>query len=199
MAKVTYHKSHTFITNDDKEHTFVTQLYQTGIYGIVNNDPGRQGNFTPQAIVKLEKNLEKAVKDKKIKSFELGIPITVTDKSGFWEEVIEEEVIDYPKSHTEDIKAVRGQGKTRKVVTIKAKKAFEQWGCEFFVHLTMMQKNGFSNNYSITEKFTGLSIVNGESSEKKAIKSAKNMLEDKGEKLFMEKVEEFKLENYAKD
>lgn len=199
MAKITYHKSHSFVDNNDVENTFMTQLYQIGVYGILNNNAAEQGSFTPQGIVKLEKNLEKAVKDKKIKSFELGIPITVeSNKSGFWEEVIEEEIIDYPKSHTEDIKAVRGQGKTRKVVTIKAKKAFEQWGCEFFVNLTL-KVTGFSNNYSITEKSTGLSIVNGESSEKKAIESAKNLLEDKGEKLFMEKIEEFKLEKYAKD
>ena len=87
MAKVTYHKSHKVVTNEGAEHTFVTQLYQTGVYGILNNDPSMQGNYTPAQIRKMEKSIQKDVDEGKLKSVELGVPITVTEKSGFWEEV----------------------------------------------------------------------------------------------------------------
>ena len=87
MAKVTYHKSHTFVDLKGKTNTFTTQLYQIGVYGILNNEPSTQGNFTPQDIKKMEKYLEKAKQKEQILSYELGISITVTDKSGFWEKV----------------------------------------------------------------------------------------------------------------
>jgi len=85
--KITYHKSHTFITNDGIEHTFITQLYSIGVYGILDNNSSMQGSFTPQAIKKMEKNLKKQKELGKIKDFTLGVPITVTDASGFWEEI----------------------------------------------------------------------------------------------------------------
>ena len=88
MAKITYHKSHSFIDNEEKSHTFLTQLYKIGVYGILDNDSNFQGDFTPQQIKKIESNLQKQVDNKEIKEFTLGIPITVTDKTGFWEEVL---------------------------------------------------------------------------------------------------------------
>lgn len=87
MAKVTYHKSHTFVDKDDVKHSFITQLYQIGVYGILDGDPSMQFNLTPQDIRKIEKSLAKELAANEIKSFELGVPITVTDKSGLWEEV----------------------------------------------------------------------------------------------------------------
>jgi len=87
MPKITYHKSHEFTTNDGSEFTFATQLYKVGVYGILNNDANMQGNFKPQEVKKMEKNLQKLLDTKKIKSFKLGIPITVTDESGLWEEI----------------------------------------------------------------------------------------------------------------
>jgi hypothetical protein len=86
MSKVTYHKSHSFVDNEGNKHTFITQLYQVGVYGILDGDPSMQGNFTPQQIKKMEKDLEKAQKEGKIKSFELGVPITV-ETSGLLKEV----------------------------------------------------------------------------------------------------------------
>lgn len=85
--KVTYHKSHTVIDNEGNEINFVTNLYSIGVYGIVNNDPSMQGNFTPSQIKKMEKDLQKAVDKGEIKELVLGIPITVSDESGFWKEV----------------------------------------------------------------------------------------------------------------
>ena len=88
MSKnITYHKSHKWVDNNDIEHTFVTQLYKIGVYGIIDNNPDMQGIFRPNQIVRIEKSLQKQVDNKKIKSFELGIPITVHIKNGLWEEV----------------------------------------------------------------------------------------------------------------
>lgn len=47
MAKITYHKSHTFIDNKGIEHFFLTQLYQIGVYGILDNNSSMQGNYIP--------------------------------------------------------------------------------------------------------------------------------------------------------
>ena len=54
MAIVTYHKSHTFIDDEDVTHNFLTQLYKTGVYGILDNLPSMQGSFTPQQIKRIE-------------------------------------------------------------------------------------------------------------------------------------------------
>lgn len=85
--KITYHKSHKWVDYRDVEHTFVTQLYQIGVYCILDGNPALQGNFTPSQIVRIEAKLQKKLDNKKIKSFELGIPITVHIKNGLWEEV----------------------------------------------------------------------------------------------------------------
>ncbi|MFZ1559598.1 MAG: hypothetical protein WAT37_06710 [Saprospiraceae bacterium] len=88
MAKITYHKSHSFVDVESGiSYNFITQLYKVGIYGILNGDAGSQGNFTPQGIRKMEKALTKLQSEEKIKDLVLGVPITVSDVSGFWEEV----------------------------------------------------------------------------------------------------------------
>lgn len=87
MAKVTYHKWHSFVDAEGKEHKFVTQLYQVGVYGILDNNPMWQGNFTPQQIVKMEKALEKEKLKGEIKSYTLGTKITVSNESGLWKEL----------------------------------------------------------------------------------------------------------------
>ena len=87
MSKVTYHKSHKFVDLDGKEHNFITQLYQIGVYGILDNNPAAQGGFSPRGVKRMARDLKKALKDKLIKSYELGMSITVTDETGFWEDV----------------------------------------------------------------------------------------------------------------
>lgn len=87
MSKnVTYHQSYKYIEND-KSVVFLTQLYRVGIYCIVNYDPIMQFSCTPTQLVNLEKKLKLAEKKGKITNLEFGIPITVTYKSGLWEEV----------------------------------------------------------------------------------------------------------------
>lgn len=87
MKKYTYHVSHSYTTKDGEKVSFITQLYQIGIYGIVNGDAFMQGNFTPANIVSLEKNLKKQQEAKEITDLVFGKSITVSDKTGFWEKL----------------------------------------------------------------------------------------------------------------
>lgn len=85
--KWTYHKSHSFEHKGVKVN-FITQLYQVGVYGIINGDPATQGGFTPSGLVKLEQQLKKDAEKGEITNLEFGIPITVTeDKNGLLMEV----------------------------------------------------------------------------------------------------------------
>lgn len=88
MKIYTYHASHSYTTSEGKEVQFYTQLYNIGIYGIVNNDPGMQAGFEPLDIVKIEKRLNKEFSEGTIKGLKFGREIKVSDASGFWEEVL---------------------------------------------------------------------------------------------------------------
>lgn len=87
MAKWTYHTSHSYTTNKGEKVSFVTQLYQVGVYVIVNNDPSMQGNFSPSDIVKVEKKLLIRQKKGEITDLVFGREITVTNDSGPYKEV----------------------------------------------------------------------------------------------------------------
>ena len=67
----------------------ITQLYKVGVYGIMNNNPAQQFNATPMQLKASEKKLAKALAKGDLESLELLMPITVTDESGFWEQVTE--------------------------------------------------------------------------------------------------------------
>ncbi len=62
----------------------ITQLYQIGVYAIVNNNPKYQFSFNPKDIVKLEKRLQKDYDNGKIKDLIFGVPITVTTEDGLY-------------------------------------------------------------------------------------------------------------------
>ncbi len=175
MAKVTYHKSHSFIDNEGKEHNFQTQLYQIGVYGIANGNPALQGSFTPQKIRKMEKHLQKRLDAKEIKSFELGIPITVTDESGFWEEV-DEKIEIIPSDYTEKIiiKTYGGDVET------SAKFAFEKWGFKFYYTINLN-----SGKISITELKSGVKVTDGY--DEQALKQAAIKILEKNGKIKTEK------------
>jgi hypothetical protein len=91
MAKLktfTYHKTHSFVdTKTGITMTFATQLYQIGVYGILNNNSNLQSCYEPKQIVKAEKNFIKLQKDGLIKDLVFGTPITVAEVDGFWKEV----------------------------------------------------------------------------------------------------------------
>lgn len=90
MAKIKkwkYHVSHSYKIKG-KETKGITQLYQIGVYLIVNNNPQRQFNFTPNQMVTTERRLKKAFKEGEITDLEFGREITVIkNESGFFEEL----------------------------------------------------------------------------------------------------------------
>ena len=87
MGKWKYHTSHAYKTGEGKEISFMSQLYKIGVYGIVNNDPDMQISTTPGKMAILEKKLKKEQKEGKITDLVFGREITVSDETGFFEEV----------------------------------------------------------------------------------------------------------------
>jgi hypothetical protein len=84
-------KYHTFIkftdAKDKSKHNLTTQLYKVGIYGIWDNDPAQQGNYTPGQMVSIVKKLKQLEMKGTIVDLEFGREITVSDETGFFEEV----------------------------------------------------------------------------------------------------------------
>lgn len=86
----TYHIWNSFVTKDGKKANMLTQLYQIGIYAIVNNDPAMQLNLTPKDIVKIEKDLNKRMLSSDITELEYGRSISIyKNEEGFWTEKID--------------------------------------------------------------------------------------------------------------
>jgi hypothetical protein len=86
-----YHTHFSFTSTDTKvgiKHTFQTQLYQVGVYGIWDNRSEYQGNYTPNQIVSIEKKIRQHELKGKLKDLEFGREITVTtDENGLYVEV----------------------------------------------------------------------------------------------------------------
>lgn len=80
-----YHKHHKY-TGPDGEVTMKTQLYETGVYAIVNDDPLMQFNLTPAQIAGIEKKLRKLESEGEIENLEFSDEITVEEVDGFWKE-----------------------------------------------------------------------------------------------------------------
>lgn len=84
--KWTYHTSHSFILKETGQKvSMMSQLYQIGIYIILNGDSNLQANVTPTNMVSQEKKLKKDLQNGKITDLVFGSQITVTtDKDGFY-------------------------------------------------------------------------------------------------------------------
>ena len=83
-----YHIWHSYLhIETNQKMSCLTQLYQIGVYAIVNNDPSQQFNLKPQDMVKIEKMLQRDLEEGIIKDLEYGREIVVSDETGFWEEV----------------------------------------------------------------------------------------------------------------
>lgn len=70
--------------SDSSTFQYVTQLYQIGVYIIMNNDSQLQFNFTPKDMEKFVKNM---LKDDKIKSVDKGRIVNVQEVDGLFKEV----------------------------------------------------------------------------------------------------------------
>jgi len=84
MAKGTYYKSMSW-TEDGKEFSMMTQLYQVGLYMVINEGSRmlQQGSTTPPALGRQQKKHIKQLEAKGIE-VSLGSESTATDESGFW-------------------------------------------------------------------------------------------------------------------
>jgi len=70
--------------------SMMTQLYQIGVYGIMNNNPSQQGSFSPSQMVKQMKQFRpENLKEGMDLRVEFGREITVTEnEDGFYVEVV---------------------------------------------------------------------------------------------------------------
>jgi hypothetical protein len=84
----TYHISHEF-TENGVRHKAQTQLYKLGVYLILDDDAALQFGVNPKDMVKVEKNLNKRLKNGEITDLTYGRSITVHEKDGFFEEKTE--------------------------------------------------------------------------------------------------------------
>lgn len=87
MAKGTYYSSMSW-TEDGKEFSMATQLYQVGLYIVINqgNRMLQQGSTTPTALARQQKKHIKKLEGQGIE-VRLGSTVTATDESGLWEKV----------------------------------------------------------------------------------------------------------------
>jgi len=91
VKKWKYNTSCSF-TYNTKEHggikqSFMTQLYQIGVYIIWNGNSAEQGSMSPDQMVTLMKRIKKLEVSGEITDLVLGREITVTDETGFFVEV----------------------------------------------------------------------------------------------------------------
>ena len=91
----TYSPHHSFTGHEDgKIHTasMQSQLYKTGLYVIINNDSRLQFNYTPEGMMKAEKDIRKREKAGTITDLVFSSPIRVTkDEDGFFIQINEDE------------------------------------------------------------------------------------------------------------
>ena len=83
-----YHKSAIITLLNGNKESYVTELYQTGIYVILNDSPASQFSTTPKELEKLCKSIKKDLNEKKILNVEWGPEITVERLDSLYKEVI---------------------------------------------------------------------------------------------------------------
>ena len=90
MKKWKYHVTHSFVDSTGKKMSAITQLYQVGVYAIVNNNPAWQMSLSPNQMVTTERKLKKFAEKGEIKDLEFGLPITVIeDENGLYKKLEE--------------------------------------------------------------------------------------------------------------
>ena len=140
----TYPITATWMENGAKS-SYVSQLYQTGIYIIFNNDPAAQGCMSPSGMVRLVKKLKKSEEENKISNLIFSDTISVSDEAGFWEKVRSKEEISV-SNEAEKLLKVRNTIN----VTDKYRNISYQW--------TIKEIDEQSNSivFTSTPKLTGL-------------------------------------------
>jgi hypothetical protein len=85
----TYHLTRNY-TIREKSISNMTQLYQTGVYIIINGESGMQYNMTPKNLQKIDKDLIKAEEKGEITNLIFGRKISVIeDENNLFKELEE--------------------------------------------------------------------------------------------------------------
>lgn len=84
--KVTFARYHSFKDKEGVTHTMATQLYQVGVYAIVDSNPAMQLSLTPKQVVNIQNKLRRDEKSGIITDLIFGGEMTVTDQNGYWED-----------------------------------------------------------------------------------------------------------------
>jgi len=85
-----YHLTHSF-KDEDKEHTCASNLYQTDIYMIIDDNPSMQYSMTPSQMMRMESDLKRLAKKGEISDLKFGRELTVIkNENGMYEELKEE-------------------------------------------------------------------------------------------------------------
>lgn len=90
MKKPKIYKYHTSVSYTDKkgvEHKRLSQLYEIGVYVIIDNNPALQFNTTPSTMMKSEKRIKKDIESGEVTNVVWGKEIQVHEVNGLWEEV----------------------------------------------------------------------------------------------------------------
>ncbi len=98
--KVSYSTYYSFKDKDGQKHSMTSQLYQVGVYLILNNNSSLQASSTPQKMKKVQDKLRKDEVAGRITELVLGPEITVSDDSGLWKEVVSQDEIFVQKGMT---------------------------------------------------------------------------------------------------
>jgi len=84
MKKWSYHTSFDVEFKDGTKLSMQSQLYQVGVYCILNNDSRTQGGCTPSSMVIRERKLKK---DPNVIKLEFGTLITVATVDGLFKKL----------------------------------------------------------------------------------------------------------------
>lgn len=89
MKTWTYYNSATWHDNvTNTSHSFITQLYLTGVYFIADGDPSKQAGFAPKDMETICKHLKETEEKGTIKDLVFGREVKVTtDKDGLFKEI----------------------------------------------------------------------------------------------------------------
>lgn len=60
------------------------QVYQVGVYAIINNDPGQQITLHPDACAKAERKIKRDFDNGKISDLTMTNKVTVREVNGLW-------------------------------------------------------------------------------------------------------------------
>lgn len=84
IKKWSYATSLSYKDKNGTERSMLSQLYQIGVYVILDGDSNKQFSVTPSKMVKVQRQIQK---DKEITELKIGLVITVMEENGFYKQL----------------------------------------------------------------------------------------------------------------